>query len=125
MKVHTKNEYSKLKSVIVGRPDYYVWPKTGDIFYERIKWLGVKHTGKPPDGSVPDFIIKEANEDLYAFIDLLGDEGVKIHRPEKVDWRENVTDYRGTRTGHSSYSARDVLLTIGDMVIECPTPFLS
>ena len=71
MKVHTKNEYSKLKSVIVGRPDYYVWPATGDIFYERIKWLGVKHTGKPPDGSVPDFIIKEANENMGEYFSRL------------------------------------------------------
>ena len=36
MKVYTKNEYSQLKSIILGRPEGANWP-TGDIFFDRLR----------------------------------------------------------------------------------------
>jgi scyllo-inosamine-4-phosphate amidinotransferase 1 len=123
MKVFTKNEYSELKSVIVGRPDKANWP-TGDIYFDRLIQLST-YEPKLKSGPVPDQVIKEASDDAYAFIDLLEDHGVKVYRPEIVDWRRTVAGLNHVTNGMHSWSARDLLLTVGDMVIECPTPCIS
>lgn len=123
MKVFTKNEYSELKSVIVGRPDKANWPK-GDIYFDRLIQLST-YEPKLKSGPVPEQVIKQAGEDAYAFIDRLEDQGVKVYRPEIVDWKRTVAGLNHVTTGMHSWSARDLLLAVGNMVIECPTPFVS
>jgi scyllo-inosamine-4-phosphate amidinotransferase 1 len=123
MKVFIKNEYAELKSVIVGRPEYAVWPK-GDNFFDTTLSVST-FKGRPDKGPLPEKIIQEAREDAFQLIDILADEGVKVFRPEIVDWRRTVASLNHITTGMHSWSARDILLSVGNMVIECPTPFIS
>ena len=123
MKVLTKNEYSPLKSVIVGRPEYAGWP-TGDNFFDTMLNLST-FNGRPDRGTLPEKVIQEARDDAYLLVDLLQDNGVTVYRPEIVDWRRTVAGLNHVTTGMSSWSARDILLSVGDMIIECPTPFVS
>jgi N-dimethylarginine dimethylaminohydrolase len=123
MKISTRNEYGKLKSVILGRPQGANWP-TGDIFFDRMMQLS---SYKPPlaRGPVSEDVIQKANDDLFYMRDLLEDHDVKVYRPEIMDYTRTVTHADHTTSGMHSYSARDLILTVGDMAIECPTPFVS
>ena len=110
MKVSTRNEYDRLRSVLVGSVENFSWPK-GDVEFDQ----GISRSTYPEtlQNIVPDpKVLSEAYEDLEQLSSILEDRGVQVHRP--------------TITGpHWSYSARDILLTIGNKVIQCPTPFSS
>lgn len=123
MKVSTKNEYGALKSVILGRPDGANWP-TGDLYFDRMCQLS-SYPKKLEKGPVPEKVIDEARNDLLYMRDVLEDHDVKVFRPEIKDYTRSVTHYQYLSSGMHSYSARDLLLSVGDMVIECPTPFIS
>ena len=123
MKVFSKNEYGRLKSVILGRPEGANWPN-GDIMFDRMMLLST-YPQKINKGKVPEQIIKEARDDLFYMKDVLLDHDVQVFRPEIRDYSRSVTHAEHVTQGMHSYSARDLLLTVGNMVIECPTPFVS
>ena len=123
MKVSVKNEYGQLKTAIVGRATKANWP-TGDIYFDRMMKLST-YDGKTPKGKVPEVVIEEAEYDLITLRNVLRDNGVEVFRPEIVDWSIMTSSYGHTATGMHTYSARDLLLSVDDMVIECPTPFIS
>ena len=123
MKVSTKNEYGQLKSVILGRADGANWP-TGDIFFDRMMKLST-FPGKISKGKVPEHVIEETRDDLLHMKDLLEDHDVKVFRPEIKDYSKHTMHYQYLTDGMHSYSARDLILTVGNMAIECPTPFVS
>ena len=123
MKVSTRNEYGQLKSVILGRPDGANWPK-GDTFFDRMQGLST-YKGKLNRGPIPQDVIQKAADDLFYMKDVLEDYDVKVWRPELKNYSQAHTHYGAPTTGMHSYSARDLLLSVGNMVIECPTPFAS
>ena len=123
MRVQTKNEYGRLKSVILGRANNANWPKD-DLFFNRMESLST-FPKKIQRGPVAQTVIDEANNDLLYMKDVLEDHNVKVYRPEIVNYRRSETFYGSVVQGMHSYSARDLLLSIGNMVIECPTPFTS
>jgi len=110
MKVSTRNEYDRLRSVLVGSVENFSWP-TGDVEFDQ----GISRSTypEPLQNIVPDSkVLSEAYEDLEQLSSILEDRGVQVHRP-------TITN------PHWSYSARDILLTAGNKVIQCPTPFSS
>ena len=110
MKVSTKNEYGKLKSVLVGSAENMSWPTDDNEFNRAISRS--TYPGTLIKGQVPEQIIKEATEDLNRLCEEMQGRGIDVYRPT-------------TGAPHWSYSARDIILTVGDLVIQCPTPFTS
>ena len=110
MKIFTKNEYSPLRSVIVGSAQKSAWPMDDPAFDQSVNASTYQST--LIRGTLPDNITQEAEEDLNRLIDILELEKIKVYRPE-------ITQ------PHWSYSARDILLTVGNTIIECPTQYLS
>lgn len=110
MKISTFTEYGTLKSVIVGSASRMEWPNDDVEFNEAISRS--TYPAKFPGGPIDNKVMQEANEDLDILVDTLEKENVKVYRP-------NITK------PHWSYSPRDVLLTAGKHLIECPTPFLT
>ncbi len=123
MKVSTRNEYGELKSIILGRIDNGHWPK-GDYFFDRLLSLST-FKGKLESGPIPEDIIEMTRDELLYIKDLLEDEGVKVYRPEQMDFKRDDMHYGNIVSGMHNYSARDLLLSVGNMVIECPTPYFS
>jgi N-dimethylarginine dimethylaminohydrolase len=123
MKISTRNEYGKLKSVVLGRVEGANWP-TGDLFFDRMMQLST-YPKKLRRGKVPQEVIEEARAELLTMKDVLADHGVTVHRPEAFDYSRQTTYYEHITSGMHSYSARDLILTVGNMAIECPTPFIS
>lgn len=110
MKVSTRNEYGRLRSVLVGSVENFNWPKSDVEFDQGISRSTYHETLQ---NIVPNpKVLSEAADDLEQLSSILQDRDVEVHRP--------------IITGaHWSYSARDILLTAGNKVIQCPTPFSS
>jgi len=123
VKVSTKNEYGKLKTVIVGRIRGGCWPKE-DLFFNRMMSLST-YPGTLERGPIPKDIVDLTEQELTLFKNILMENDVKVYRPEPTDWTESTVDYGHITTGMHSFSARDLLLSIGNKVIECPTPYIS
>lgn len=122
MKVFSTNEYGNLKSAVVGRPDNAVYPR-GDRFYSQ--WVRGNPNWKECDHVIPESVVGAARDDLFHVRDILEDHGVKVWRPEIMDHKQTISDTRNTVTGYNSWNSRDFLLTLDNMVIECPLPFTS
>ena len=108
MKIHSFNEWDPLRSVVVGRADHANWPTKDPVFRsesERTLW---KETPLP-SGPVPDWIIKEANEDLDQLVGVLRSLNVEVLRPGDLDFQEH--------DGMYNYCPRDRLLVYGDTIV--------
>jgi scyllo-inosamine-4-phosphate amidinotransferase 1 len=110
MHIFTQNEYSPLRSIIVGSALQSTWPIDDPVFDQSIS--NSTFDGKLIPGPLPDHVIQETEEDLANLTDVLEKENIKVYRPK-------IT------CPHWSYSARDILLTVGNRIIECPTPYSS
>ena len=80
MKVFTQNEYSPLRSIIVGSAQQSAWP-TNDTAFNRSIALST-YEGKLIPGPLPNHIIQEAEEDLERLVDALVQEEIKVYRPQ-------------------------------------------
>jgi len=110
MKVSTTNEYGLLKSVIVGCVENFQWPENDNEFDRSITRSTYPTT--LTRGASPNSVYEEATQDLNRLVEILTKRNIEVHRPV-------------TSKPHWAYSARDIILTVGDMVIQCPTPFES
>lgn len=110
MKISTQNEYSTLKSVIVGSAKSATWPSNDPAFTESIATS--TFDGEIIPGPLPTNIVEEAEQDLDRLAEVLEKEQVKVYRPvsDQPNW---------------CYSARDILLSVGNKIIECPTKYSS
>lgn len=109
MIINSNNEWSKLKSIVVGSATHANWPSTDPVFAlesEKTLW---KET-PVPSGPVPQWIVDEANEDLEDLASVLRDLGVTVYRPHELNFIE--------RQGMYNYCPRDRLLIAGDRVID-------
>ncbi len=101
--INSNNEWDTLKEVILGTADHMNWPDTED-FRSKFK--------NAPNGKVPNSIIYQTNNAFKSFKKVLENEGVKVLRPDEINYRE--------RNGFGCYSPRDSILIIGDKVICSP-----
>lgn len=112
-----------LKSLLIGRADHAHWPK-GDPFFDSMSAVSTWPTPLK-QGPISDHIVQQANSELDDLSEAMDKMGVTVHRPDPVDWSGVTDNLDHATTGMHSYSTRDLLLVIGDMVIECPTPTVS
>ena len=97
MKVNTRNEYSQLKSVILGRPEGANWP-TGDLFFDRMQLLST-YKGKLRRGPIEEQLISDVRDELLFMKDRLEDLGVNVYRPEIQDYSRTKMHYEHLPTG--------------------------
>jgi len=110
MKVSTKNEYSRLKSILLGSVQGGAWPMDDVFFNQMIDSSTWPTTLKKT--KIPKHVVDQTEKELSALQELMEKHDVEVHRP--------------TLNGpHWAYSARDILLTVSDKLIECPTPYSS
>lgn len=115
------NEWDPLEEVVVGRvtgaacPEWHVTLKstTPEPSWEVLRAL----SGLP----VPDEVEKAAQEDLDRFIEILGAEGVRVRRPDPIPQTSSITapDWT-TAAGYNLANPRDLLLVVGDHIVEAP-----
>ena len=77
-----KNEYSKLKTVIVGDATGARIPSM-DLSLRCVNYANLNNDNDlPTSGLYPQQVIDEANEDLQTFITFLQGENVRVRRPD-------------------------------------------
>jgi N-dimethylarginine dimethylaminohydrolase len=106
--VVSKNEWDKLKTVIVGIADDARIPVL-DNSLRLVNYADKKINDIPNSGLYPRQVIDESNEDLEKFCDLLRKEGVNVLRPDK-----NV------KPRYYNYCPRDTVLVHDDKIIAAP-----
>lgn len=116
MKIHSRNEWDPLKSIIVGTAAHANWPSDDPVWKEEKRHTAWNQSD-PPSGPVPDWIIQETEEDLSELCDILRTAGVTVHRPAKIDYQES--------DGFSGYCPRDRVLIAGDVVVDVAMMFPS
>jgi glycine amidinotransferase len=109
--VSAEDEWSPLKSVIVGRAESSSFPSESDRMIT--KTMPSQHRANFKSfNPFPPAILARAQEELDRFADLLTGMGIRVYRPERVDWLE-VGGYTGAMP-------RDGLMTVGSTIIEAP-----
>jgi len=123
--VNVHNEWDPLEEIIVGVPDFARVPLPGpDLFAVEYH----AHHDRPdqiPSGPYDPRVIEETREDLAELVSVLEGLGVTVRRPQTNDHARTFATPDWRSDGEFNYCPRDVLLPIGDMIIETPMPLRS
>jgi glycine amidinotransferase len=113
------NEWDPLEEVIVGTARGAVRP----AFEPALAPYAARHSGDRlfTGAPFPEDEIARAERQLDGFAALLEREGIVVRRPEPIDHRVafRTPDFE-VPMGHAQACPRDVLLVIGDEIIEAP-----
>ena len=112
------NEWDQLEEVVVGNPLRARFP-TPDLS-TRLAEFPDRPLEQVPRGPFPQQIIEETEEDLGAFITVLEQQGVIVKRPETWQHEARFSTIHWQSEGFYNYCPRDVMLVIGDHIIETP-----
>lgn len=107
MKIQTTNEWSKLKSVIVGVADHAVIPDL-DISLRTVNYADVKDESTISTGPYSSQLIEEHNQDLDNLAKFLSNESIEVIRPDRVP------------TNYYHCCPRDTVLTYNDTAVATP-----
>ena len=119
--VSSWNDFDPLKHVIVGRADFTCIPPTEPATEAKI----------PEDsdmrgmwGPRPLETVERANYQLDTLAGLLESRGVRVDRPEPLQWNQAVmTPDFSTGSSFGCMPPRDVLLTVGKEILSAPMSF--
>jgi glycine amidinotransferase len=125
--VNTHNEWDPLEEIIVGVVESAIVPpweiiSPAIIHHEELFDFYRKGGGQP----WPEELMDAAQKDLDEFVHILEGEGVIVRRPTPFDTAKSFStpDFEsGSSCG--ALMPRDVLLVIGDQIIEAPMGFRS
>ncbi|XP_068169745.1 glycine amidinotransferase, mitochondrial-like [Antennarius striatus] len=119
------NEWDPLEEVIVGRAENcHVPPLTVEVkatMYEKYWPFYQKYGGHP----FPENHLKKAVAEIEELCNVLCHEGVTVRRPEPIDWSQVYTTPDFTSSGMYAAMPRDILLVVGNEIIEAPMAWRS
>ncbi|KAK1141763.1 glycine amidinotransferase, mitochondrial isoform X1 [Acipenser oxyrinchus oxyrinchus] len=123
--VNSFNEWDTLEEVIVGRAENAcVPPFTVEVkanTYEKHWPFYQKYGGQ----LFPEEHLKKAVHEIEEMCNILRLEGVKVRRPEPIDWLTHYKTPDFDSTGLYSAMPRDILLVVGNEIIEAPMAWRS
>ncbi len=73
-----------------------------------------------PQGPFPQQVIDETEEDLNAFVAVLEQAGITVKRPDTWPHETEFSTIHWQSKGYYNYCPRDIMLVIGDHIIETP-----
>ena len=117
-KVWSCNEWDPLEEVIIGNPLGARFP-TADPS-TRLAEFPDRPVEEIPQGPFPDWVIEETEEDLDTFVAALEQAGVTVRRPDTWPHEKEFSTVDWRSQGYYNYCPRDILLVIGDHIIETP-----
>ncbi|MGB7300354.1 MAG: serine/threonine protein kinase [Burkholderiaceae bacterium] len=119
--VSSWNDFDPLRHVIVGRADFTCIPPSEPATEAKV----------PQDsdmrgmwGPRPTPTVEKANQQLDSLVSILESRGVRVDRPEPLQWNQPVItpDFR-TDSQFGCMPPRDVLLTVGKEILAAPMSF--
>jgi N-dimethylarginine dimethylaminohydrolase len=112
------NEWDPLEEVIVGSPLRARFP-TSDPSTQLAEFPD-RSLEEIPQGPFPQRIIEETEEDLIALVAVLEELGIVVKRPETWPHEAKFSTIHWESEGYYNYCPRDIILVIGDQIIETP-----
>lgn len=112
------NEWDPLEEVVIGNPLRARFP-TPDLT-TRLAEFPDRLLGDIPTGPFPDRIIEETEEDLDEFASAMRKRGITVKQPEIWPHEAWFSTIHWESQGYYNYCPRDILLVIGDNIIETP-----
>ena len=124
MKIHTHNDWDPLEEIVVGHAHHF--RVNTDISSHSFSFADrTREEISHMEGPMPQWLIDEANQDADTLASTLQQLGVIVHRPKKVDWNQEFSTLDWTSRGWQSWCPRDLIINLGDMLIETPSPVRS
>jgi len=117
-RVWSCNEWDQLEEVILGNPLRARFPMPDRS--TQLAEFPDRSLAKIPRGPFPQRIIEETEEDLNEFVRVLEGQGVTVKRPQTWPHEAKFSTIHWKSQGYYNYCPRDVLLVIGDQIIETP-----
>ena len=121
MLVNSHNDWDPLEEIIVGHAHHSrvsLDISTRSFSYANYSMDQISHM----EGRYPQWVIDEANEDADGLADTLVKLGVRVHRPKIIDWNTEFSTPDWHSKGWYSWCPRDLVLPLGNMLIETPSP---
>jgi hypothetical protein len=121
MQVNTHNDWDPLEEIIVGRADgarVNTDISSHSFNFSTLTAQQVQQLG----GALPQWLIDEANADIDGLADTLSKLGVRVHRPLPIDQEQEFKTPDWQSPGNSVWCPRDLILPLGDWLIETPSP---
>ncbi|EDO35968.1 predicted protein [Nematostella vectensis] len=123
--VGSHNEWDLLEEVIVGNVEGATVPKftpevKANTSHKNWKFFEL-YGGRP----FPAEHLKKAATEIEEFCNILHHEGVTVRRPEPIDFSEVCKTPDFESSGLYSAMPRDILLVVGDEIIESPMAWRS
>src|SRR6476469_9582427 len=112
------NEWDQLEEVIVGNPLNARYP-TPDRSTQLAEFPD-RPLAEIPRGPFPQQIIEETDEDLNEFKQILENAGVTVRSPQTWPHETTFSTINWESQGYYNYCPRDIMLVIGDQIIETP-----
>lgn len=117
-RVWSCNEWDPLEEVIVGNPLNARFPYPDKS--TQVAEYPDRRLEEIPRGPFPEQIIEEAEEDLQEFIAELEKQGVAVKRPETWPHERTFSTVHWETEGYYNYCPRDLMLVVGNQIIETP-----
>jgi glycine amidinotransferase len=124
--VSSHNEWDPLEEVIIGVIDHAAVPDWTVEVEATMPAANCAFFTNNAGGSFPAEHIEAASDELDTFAAVVGSFGVTVLRPDLVDYRRPFsTPNWSTQGGLYGAMPRDLLLIIGDLIIESPMAWRS
>jgi glycine amidinotransferase len=123
--VSSYNEWDLLEEVIVGVVDGAAFPPYHTALEAPLPADQRQHFRENAGKPFPAEKIALAKQELEEFVHILEGEGVQVRRPVPSDQLQQYGAPGWTSTGLYDAMPRDVLLVIGEEIIECPLAWRS
>ena len=121
--VNSWNDFDPLKHVIVGRADNCCIAPSEPASKAKVP---LDSPMRGMTGPRPLETVEKANAQIENFVKELEKRGVKVDRPEPMQWNQAVvTPHFMTGSMFGCMPPRDVLLTVGSDIISAPMSFRS
>lgn len=120
-KVNAWTQWGKLRTVVVGKADYACFQPNEPASRGRINNKIISEEIPWPIGRKKTSAIENANKQLDNLANVLSDRGIQVLRPDPIDFNQTVKA-PGWEISHMfcSVCPRDVLITIGNYILEAP-----
>jgi N-dimethylarginine dimethylaminohydrolase len=117
-RVWSCNEWDPLEEVIVGNPLQARFP-TPDLSTQLAEFPD-RSLAEIPRGAFPQKVIEETEEDLNEFVQVLERLGIVVRRPQTWPHEAKFSTIHWESQGYYNYCPRDIMMVIGDHIIETP-----
>lgn len=113
------NEWDPLEEIVVGTADGACYEPTEPGHRPKVRGAGSRSSF--PTGPKPAQAVAMANEELDGLVALLESHGVVVRRPQPLDFAAGVrTPTFEVANQYCATCPRDVVITIGDEIVEAP-----